>query len=1335
MDTVIYTFGKYTLIKEIGAGSFSQVFLAHQKSTGQKVAIKVLSQDDGSLRSSEETRVVRFKREMTLCSTLYHPNIIKVLDFGETEEKKLFIVFEYIPGISLADLIKKEGALTVLRTREIMLQLLAAIESAHAKGVIHRDIKPDNIMIMTGAAGDVVKLVDFGIATFTAATPELNITLTQDFLGTPVYAAPEQLRGEKISYKIDLFSWGLIYLECLSGENAYNESNPAQLLQRKLSSSSVPLPVSLSGTAIGVFLNWVLEKTVKRRAAETSEVLKRFKKIEMDDLLLDGGYLNARESTYLKVSKVESNPLEVLDKRKITVLMCDLFLEPSSAVSPQLSDSLYRNTLSFCRTEAVKNGAYIAESSAGRIVCYFGYPSSIDSHNRNGAKAALGIVSSLVQSVKILKVEHQAKLTWSVALHSGELTVSRLEGKECLFGVVLGEASRLCKLTAENEIYASEKIYQGLKKNFNFQEVKSNGALINYRLTGIREQLSLFDRFQPEDSLVGRRDVLQELGVLRTRSEEIGQTVIISGEAGIGKSRLLAESISVTTIEKASIVELMCYPENKNSALAPFLSFLKIYYKIDSFEDSLDRDQYLLAELAECSFDLKSYLSLLYYWLGINSSTFGPLSISPQKQKEQFLTMTVSLFFESIFQDQTILIFEDIHWIDPTSEELLSLMLQEVPQHNCLFMMTARPEFTSPWDKKLTNFIDLKGLKEDGVELLIRRGFKGREISEELILKMISKVNGNPLFAEEMVKSFHDQDLGISQIYQDEITIPENLDDLFSAKLNRIGVAKLTAQLASVIGPRFQYDLLREIFPDDESVLLADLTQLLVSGFIHVIPRTDVLEYAFDHALIGDNAYQSIPLERCQQIHAKLAELIEAGICEDGDEDKLDFNTFREELRDVSFHYMKCENYEKSLKYQTLAGEQVFQICSYKEAIKYFEAAIFSLAKQSSEDLAKNELSLHIKLGLSLKSVHGWAHPKAVESYAAAMRLSEGAGGSGAEELAPMIFGHWASVMMELKLREALKLARNFLSFAEKINNQEVLMQAHMAMANNLYWLGDLTETELHVQKSLRYYKGLDSKSLIKKGGVEPVTIAQMFHVFCVWGRGEAEESDALMNKYLDFSLSLDHSFSLAVTLQVATWHYYHRGNTDECLKYALQLIDLSERHDFSFYLGVGQMFKAWALSMGGDFHVNEIVEAYKTKINPNNSSFLHSIYSCLLGEVLLCQDDAEEAKVVLEKGLETAFENEELPYSPELYRLLAEAAFVLNDDEKGFRCLEKSIEQSRVQGMLFCELKAVLDYTTGKLIEKDTVGISLLKELLKKFVNVNSDEIQEARELLLEYT
>ncbi len=238
--------GRYELISAVGRGSFSQVWLGRQLSTGQQVAIKRLCLRDPERPVALSSELERFRRETRLCAELSHPNIVRLLDFGASEDDgEVFAVFEYVPGADLAHVLSRERRLRLPEAVHLMTQVLDALACAHRCGVVHRDLKPANIMISDAGARRNALVLDFGLGGIAEGAlgwglPEL--TRSHEIIGTPSYAAPEQLRGERATERADLYSWGVVFLECLTGERVSRGETLAAVIRELEDETPILIP-------------------------------------------------------------------------------------------------------------------------------------------------------------------------------------------------------------------------------------------------------------------------------------------------------------------------------------------------------------------------------------------------------------------------------------------------------------------------------------------------------------------------------------------------------------------------------------------------------------------------------------------------------------------------------------------------------------------------------------------------------------------------------------------------------------------------------------------------------------------------------------------------------------------------------------------------------------------------------------------------------------------------------------------------------------------------------------------------------------------------------------
>ena len=301
--TLQFNSDAYQLIEKIGEGGFASVYRAVLLKTGQEVAIKFLNINTDFDAEKKQRYIDRFERETLLVSKLQHPNIVRLLDKGRSNDHLLYAVFEYVQGQTLKQVIAQNGALKPVMAAEIMTQVLDALAHAHQLGVIHRDIKPANIMLTQTGAKTHVKVLDFGIGTLindAQHTDYKSITLTQETLGTPSYSAPEQLRGEPPTVKTDIYVWALVFIECLTAKPAMAGSSIASIFHKQLSQNNVPLSAALMGHPIAAILRRALQKKSHERTVTAQELFAEVSQLNFANLV---GDLSGQEPSSKRLTK------------------------------------------------------------------------------------------------------------------------------------------------------------------------------------------------------------------------------------------------------------------------------------------------------------------------------------------------------------------------------------------------------------------------------------------------------------------------------------------------------------------------------------------------------------------------------------------------------------------------------------------------------------------------------------------------------------------------------------------------------------------------------------------------------------------------------------------------------------------------------------------------------------------------------------------------------------------------------------------------------------------------------------------------------------------------
>lgn len=1017
--------GRYELISPIGAGSFGKVFLARQITTGQSVALKVLRPE--LLRNTDNDRVLaRFLREMRLCADLHHPHIVPLVDSGQSAQGHFFLVFTFVPGKTLAQVLAESGRLGAARTVRLMSQVLDALAAAHKLGVVHRDLKPANIMVTSSGARENAMVLDFGVATFFEESSILQspgLTQSGDFVGTPIYGAPEQFRGRPPSPRSDIYSWGLVFIECLRGQQVYQGSTLTELALQHVAPEPVPLPPVLQLHPLGSLLARVTAKDVERRPASAEEVLRSLERLEepvaLERLDRELGTPKAStsssqerglqppgspSSTEQPSRQSSSAPVEG-ERRQITALAGRISVLglpgkdlPLEAVDRTLQE-VHALTLDIANRFAGHLGGVLGE----QLLIYFGVPHLQEDDAQRAARAALELAAGVQRLADgmtggprpIIRLGIDAGLVIS---RPGSRTGS-YEGLPDVTGSVPGVALELAVQAQPGTVLVSAAARQLLQRHFAFRPagVLTMPGLLSrpvdsYELqpadTGQTSLVRLF-RGKP---MVGR-DVERDLLLSRWRSavEGKGQCILISGEPGIGKSRLTLEMVASVVSGDATWLEGRCAAEAVNTALQPFVELLERLSGLD--RRSVPRHQLDLLErfLTEQGFEAAATVPLFAPLFGLESADrYPPLPHSPQRQKELLLESFLALLAALSEHRPVLLVLEDLHWADPTTQELLTKLVDEISGMAVCAVLTARPEFRSFWPPSRVLQIQLGRLAEhEAAELA--SSIAGKPLPPAVLTEIARRTDGVALFIEEMLHDLVDS--GQLALQGDgyvlvgslaDASVPSTLRGLLGARLDRCGRARTTAQKASALGREFSFELLAAVTGEDEQALREDLDVLGAADLLHVQRRPRTLAYTFKHALVREMAYETLHADARCRLHADIAAAIEQRFPDIAAHDP----------GLLARHHAAAQQYETALGYAWKAAFAALRRTDNAEAQALATEALTWVPrladprKQAEHELALNGIIIPV-----LMATRGWADPEVKEKAERSLALSEKLGG------------------------------------------------------------------------------------------------------------------------------------------------------------------------------------------------------------------------------------------------------------------------------------------------------------------------------------------------------
>jgi tetratricopeptide (TPR) repeat protein len=663
--------------------------------------------------------------------------------------------------------------------------------------------------------------------------------------------------------------------------------------------------------------------------------------------------------------------------------------------------------------------------------------------------------------------------------------------------------------------------------------------------------------------LVGRES---EVALLLERWQQSqtgpGQVVLLSGEAGIGKSRLVEVLRQRVVSEGAPGIVLRCSPYHTQSALYPVIEHLRRVLAggrnetpaatLDTLERTLQGYGLAPNEAVPC------VAALL--WVPIPEGRYPPLQLSPQQQRQRTLDALVAWLLAEAERQPVLVVWEDLHWADPSTLELLGLVIDQVPTARLLTLVTARPEFRPPWPtgSHLTQ-LTLGRLPRPQVESMVRQLTGGKSLPVEVLAPVIARTDGVPLFVEELVKMLLES--GLVREEADRYTlirplprlaIPATLQDSLMARLDRLSTARTVAQLGAVLGREFTYELVRTVAPLDEATVQQGLAQLVEAELLYQRGRPPQARYRFKHALIQETAYQSLLRSTRQHYHQRSAQVLATQFPE--------IVETQPEL--VAQHYTEAGLTEQAIFYWQQAGQRAIERSAHLEAISHLAKALKVLDPlPKTAERTRQELAVQLALGPALMITRGFAAAEVAETYGWARQLCEQLGDR--QRLFPILFGLWRSAHVRAQLPTARALSEQLVRLATAQGDPALLVEAHGALGQTLCIQGELPLARAHLQQVVTLYEPQQHPAMASCFGYDPGVYARVMEGWALWLLGYPEQALRRSQDALTMARAQAHPFTLALTLVTAAVLHQLRQEADATLEHVQASLALSSEHGF----------------------------------------------------------------------------------------------------------------------------------------------------------------------------
>jgi class 3 adenylate cyclase/predicted ATPase len=993
----------------------------------------------------------------------------------------------------------------------------------------------------------------------------------------------------------------------------------------------------------------------------------------------------------------ESTPAGGVERRHVTILFCDLVgsTSLSTRLDPEaLSEIIYRYR-AVCARVISEAGGYVAQYLGDGVLAFFGYPRASEDDAERAVSAGL----ELVESVGEIKDDAGAALQVRVGVASGLVLIGDLMGDNSSLGRdLVGEtpnlAGRLQASAAPGAVVISAETRQLVKELFEYAPVDvkplrgDSTPIESWRVVRSSDIVDRFRALRTLDvGLVGRaRETDSMIARWSEAKTGTGRVLLISGEPGIGKSRLVQTLLGRLKSEPHVRLRLFCAPNRGGSALYPVISQLQraanfrpgdtADQMLDKVEGMLDRRTAHLGEIAPLFAELLSVPT---------GSRYPPIELTPQKRREKTLQAILAQI-AGLSAQPIVMACEDVHWADPTSLELLNLVVDRAPSLPLLLVITFRPEFAPPWlGRPHVEHIKLDRLPRGESAEMIANLSGDQALSTSTVEQIIDRTDGVPLFIEELTKVLMERGRANPPLHD----IPATLRDMLAARLDRLGQAKEVAQIASVLGVEFSGRLLGETMAVDADGLAAELKKLVDAGIVVHQGPASFADYRFKHALLQEAAYQSLVRSQRRRHHRRAAEAL--------DERFPEIVATQPEL--VALHYAQADMKEPAIVHLRAAADSAMRRSANLEAIGHLgEALKLLLATPETPERLQQELALQLALGTPLVATRGFASPDVGKAYERAHEICKLSGD--APQLFPVVWGLWVFYIACANHAKAHELALQCLRIAEAVNDPDLVMLARHALGVSLTNLGRFEAALAELDQVIALYDREKHAPLLYAYGQDSGVVCRSQAAFCLWFLGRSDEALKRNEEALALARELSHPYSLAAALDFSAWVHQLAGNPEAAQREAEEALAISTEREFVFWLLIAMILRGWALSArdGAEEGV-ALMRQGLAGYEATGAGIMRPYYLALTAQSLARTGAFEEALGLLDQAEAAVQESGERWYESEIYRLkgrltLDDAARRPEDERR--RVADDLFERARLiarrQGAAATELRAAVE-------------------------------------------
>ncbi len=1033
------------------------------------------------------------------------------------------------------------------------------------------------------------------------------------------------------------------------------------------------------------------------------------------------------------------------ERRQLTVMFADLVgsTELASSLDPEdlrEAITLYQE----CVTRPVKAmEGHIFQYLGDGVMCFFGWPQAHEDDAERAARAALDVISNL----EFATAPNGQKLQARIGIATGLVVVGDVIGEgvaqdEAVVGETPNLAARLQNIAETGQIVVSDTTRNLLSQSLNVkhigkQDLKGIARPVDaYAILGENEAVKLADANHSAGStpLIGRE---AEISLLMDRWGQSvdgeGQVFILSGEPGIGKSQISATLVNKIDGQAHKTLQFQCSPYFASTAFHPAINFLERAAEFARGDDETTKLGKLVALLKTVFDDFTSVAAFFAAMLSLPVDRYPAIGLEPLKQREQTIAAFVDFIASLSAQSPLLILFEDTHWCDATSVEMLTALIQRIDDLPVLLIVTHRPEFQSPWQNigHVTQY-NLNRLPRRHSTSIINGLTGGKKLPDLIVEQILAKTDGVPLFVEELTRTVLDAGFLLEKegayILDGPLppfAIPSSLQDSLMARLDRLSPLKDVAQTAACIGREFTFELLSCVSPLTSRDLQKSLEDLVFNELIVARGTPPESIYTFKHALVQDAAYNSLLRSRRQQVHANIAKVLVE-----------QFSTQIELQPELAAQHLTAAGLgEEAVPHWLSAGLVAISKSANEEAINHLANGLNCLlALPESAERDEQELLLRAMLGVAQFTARGYASLELGENYENALSLAKRVGDTPYKS--PAMFGVWAYHLMRVNHAKATEVYIEAIDQAKETGIAHEMTAALAAATTASIFKG---QTQLGIEFSEASWRAYDKAThgdLVALFGQDVGLWCADFGSWAVWLDGRSDEADRRYGEANRLAEELGHPLSLASGLVHASLLYSMAGDVERTLEYADKTIIVCEEVGIPARLVEAFIMKGWALSENGQ--IDEGIALTQQGMDGwrgAGAEIARPWWLALQSHQFQRRGDHTKALAVLDEALSTVEQSGENLWLPELKRLRGQ--LMLDIDASQTKVAEEQFRSAMLmakqQVSKFWELRAAT--SLGILMNERAEGqqaLDMLRPLYSGIIEGGETmDMRSARQLI----